>query len=66
MPGGSLKLQLSGWRSEAGGVTLPAVSLLVKLSLKPDVHRGFADGCFGSAPRAHALLLLTKKVQMKL
>lgn len=24
------------------------LSQLVKLSLKPDVHRGFADGCFGS------------------
>lgn len=29
MPGGSLKPQLSGWRSEAGGVSLTAVSLLV-------------------------------------
>lgn len=48
MPGGSLKPQLSGWRSEAGGVSLTAVSLFVKLFLKPDVHRGFADGCFGS------------------
>lgn len=54
MPGGSLKPQLSGWRSEAGGVSLTAVSLLVKPSPKPAVHRGFADGCFG-ALRAHAL-----------